>query len=52
VQSVAGQIADRITVSNPDVELSDSAIAAMARLLIVLADVESEDALENMEVTR
>lgn len=42
----------KIEIANPDSELSDTAIAALARLLIAMADVESEDARENMEVTR
>lgn len=42
----------KIEIVNPDAELSDSAIAALARLLIAMADVESEDAQENIEVVR
>ncbi len=41
-----------VQVANPDEPLTDEAISAMARLLIAMADVESEDAQENIEVAR
>jgi hypothetical protein len=40
----------KIEVVNDGVELSDTAVAALARLLIAMADVESEEAQGNMEV--
>ena len=50
--ATASNLESIIEVVNDDAELSDQAISAVARLLIALADVESEseDAQENMDV--
>jgi hypothetical protein len=47
---IASDLDSKIEIVNDDAELSDAAVAALARLLIAMADVESEDAQENMEV--
>ena len=49
---IAADLDSKFEIVNDDAELSDSAVAALARLLIAMADVESEDAQENMEVVR
>lgn len=46
---LASDLDSKIEVVNSDAELSDQAISAVARLLIAMTDVESEDAQENTE---
>ncbi|MCH7688118.1 MAG: hypothetical protein IH899_15800 [Planctomycetes bacterium] len=49
---ITADLESKIEIVNRDAVLSDQAVAALAWLLIAMADVESEDAQENMEVAR
>ena len=49
---IAANLDSKFEIVNDEAELSDTAVAALARLLSAMADVESKDPQENMEVTR
>lgn len=48
--SIAADLDSKFEIVNDETELSDTAVAALARLLIAMADVESEDGQESMDV--
>ena len=46
---IASDLESKIEIVNDDAELSDAAVSALARLLIAMADLESDCTQENME---